>query len=180
MLDNECPAGLNNFIRRKGVTFLLVPPHLHQTNSIKHAIQTFNNHLISGISSCDPGFTMYLWDRLLSQGTLTLNLLRPSRINPRLSTEAQINGVFDFNRTPLAPPGTKFLFFESSADRRNWSPHGVDGWYLCPAPKHYIYYQLFVVKTRSERNAKIVQFFRTNVWYQKPHLSTRPSFQHVP
>ena len=33
MLDNECLAGLNNFMRREGVTFQLVPPHLHQTNS---------------------------------------------------------------------------------------------------------------------------------------------------
>ena len=36
---------------------------------------------------------------------LELKLLHPYRLNPRLSAEAQLNGVFDFNRTPLAPPG---------------------------------------------------------------------------
>ena len=88
-----------------------------------------------------------------------MNLLRPSRINPRLSAEAQLNGAFDFNRTPLTPPGTKALIFESSADHRTWAPHGVDGWYLGPAPKHYRCYKLYGPKTRAERTAKTVQFF---------------------
>ena len=100
-------------------------------------IQTFTDHLIAGITSCDPDFALHLWDRLLAQATLTLNLLRPSRINPRLSAEAQLNGAFDFNRTPLAPPGTKALIYESSSDRRTWAPHVVDSWYLGPAPEHY-------------------------------------------
>ena len=117
MLDNECPAGLKNFMRPEGVTFQLVPPHLHRTNSAERAIQTFKNHLIAGISSCDPGFPLYLWYRLLSQATLTLNLIRPSRINPQLSAEAQLNGALDFNRSPLAPPGTKALIFDRSANR---------------------------------------------------------------
>ena len=89
MLNNECTAGLKDYMRREGITFqLLPPPHLHQTNSSERAIQTFKDHLIYGITSCDPVFLMHLWDRLLSQSTLTLNLLRPSRMNPRLSTEA--------------------------------------------------------------------------------------------
>ena len=112
MLDNECPDGLKDYMRRKGITFQLVPPHLH----------TFKDYLIAGIASCDPDFPLYLWDRLLDQATLTLNLLRPSRINPRLSAEAQLNGSFAFNRTPLAPPGTKPLIYESSSYRRTCAP----------------------------------------------------------
>ena len=45
----------------------------------------------------------------LPQATQTLNLLRRSRINPQLSAEAKLNGAFDYNRTPMAPPGTKVL-----------------------------------------------------------------------
>ena len=30
MLDNECPAGLKDYMRRNGITFQLVPLHLHQ------------------------------------------------------------------------------------------------------------------------------------------------------
>ena len=115
MIDNECLSGLKDYMRREGITFQLVPPHLHQTNSAERAIQTFKDHLIAGTTSCDPYFPLHLWDRLLAQATLTLNLLRPSRINPRISSEAQLNGAVDFNRTPLAPPGTKALIYESSS-----------------------------------------------------------------
>ena len=75
MLDNEYPNVLKNYVRRKGVTFQLVPPNLHRTTSAERAIQNFKDHLIAGISSWDPGFPLHLWDRLLSQATLTLNLL---------------------------------------------------------------------------------------------------------
>ena len=122
MLDNKRPVGLKNYMLRKGVTFQLVPPHLHQTNPVERTIQTFKDHLIAVISSCNPVFPLHLWVLILSQATLTLNLLRPSRINPQLSTEAQLNGAFNFNRTPLAPPVTKDLIFESSANRLTWSP----------------------------------------------------------
>ena len=134
MLDNKCPAGLKDYMSREGITYQLLPPHLHRTNSSKRAIQTFKDHLIAGITSCDPNFPLHLWDRLLAQATLTLNLLRPSRINPKLSAEEQLNSAFNFNRTPLALPGKKSLIFESSADRRTWAPHVVDSWYLGPSP----------------------------------------------
>ena len=43
---------------------------------------------------------------------MTLNLLRGSRINPPLSAYAQINGLLDFTKTPLAPPGIRTLVHE--------------------------------------------------------------------
>ena len=82
MLDNECPAGLKKVMLNAGVTFQLNPPHLHRTNAAVSAIATYKDDLIAGLSSCDPSFPLHLWDRLVPQATLTLNLLRPSRINP--------------------------------------------------------------------------------------------------
>ena len=94
--------------------FQLVPPHRHRTNHAKKAIRTFKKHLIASIYSYNPSFPMHLWDRNIPQATMTLNLLRPLHINPRLSAKAQLNGPFNFNATPLAPPGTKFLVYETS------------------------------------------------------------------
>ena len=137
MLDNECPGGLKTFLRESSVKFQLVPPYLHRTNATERAIQTYKDHLIAGLSSCYPNFPLHLWNRLIPHGTLTLNLLCPSRLNPRLSAEAQLNGDFYFNRTPLAPPGTRVVVHEKPNNRRTWDPYGVDGWYLGPAPDHY-------------------------------------------
>ena len=113
MLDNKCLAGLKQVMQNAGVAFQLVPPQLHRNNAAECAIATYKDHLISGISSCDPSFPMHLWDRLTPQATLTLNMLQQSRINPRLSDESQLKGAFEFNHTPLTPPGTKVLVFEA-------------------------------------------------------------------
>jgi hypothetical protein len=55
---------------------------------------------------------MHLWCLLIPQATPTFNLLCQSHINPPLSAEAQLNGAFDFNTTPLAPPGTRVVVHE--------------------------------------------------------------------
>ena len=80
---------------------------------------------------------MHLWCRLIPLATTTLNLLRPSRLHPQLSAEAVLNGAFDYNVTPLAPPGTKVIVHETPSKRAPWAPHGVDGWYIGSVPEHY-------------------------------------------
>ncbi|KAI2497587.1 hypothetical protein MHU86_16893 [Fragilaria crotonensis] len=95
--------------------------------------RTFKNHFISGLCSVDKNFPLHLWDKLLPQAELTLNLLRGSRINPSLSAHAQLHGAVDFNRTPIAPPGIRVLVHVKPAERTTWSPHGADGWYTGPA-----------------------------------------------
>ena len=89
-----------------------MPPHNHRRNSADRAIQTFKNHFIAGLASTDPNFPLSNWCRLRPQAELTLNLLRPSPLNSKLSAYAQLEGTFDFNRTPLAPPGTRVIVHE--------------------------------------------------------------------
>ena len=43
-------------MQNSGVTFQLVPPHLHRTNAAERAINTYKDDLISGLSSCNPSF----------------------------------------------------------------------------------------------------------------------------
>jgi hypothetical protein len=35
-----------------------------------------------------------------------------------LLSQAQVNGAFDFNKTPLAPPGTRVIIHEQTGVRR--------------------------------------------------------------
>jgi hypothetical protein len=113
---------------------------------------------------------MHLWCRLIHQCTLTLNLLRQSQINPRLLAQAQLNGAFDFNKTPLAPPGTRVIIHEQTGVRRTWSVHGTHGWYLGAAPEHYRCYTVCCSKTRSERIIDTVEFFPANI--RMPRMSS--------
>jgi hypothetical protein len=87
------------------VDFQLVPPGIHGRNAAERAIRTFKNYFIAGLCSVNKNFPIHLWDWLLLQAKITLNLLCGSRINPKLLAWAQVHGAFDFNRTPLGPPG---------------------------------------------------------------------------
>jgi hypothetical protein len=102
---------------------------------------------------------MYLWDRLLPQAVITLNMLRTSRINPKLSAATHIFGQYDFNRAPMAPPGTRIISHETPSTRQTWAPHGQDGWYIGPALEHYRCYTVYITKTRGDRIEETVDFF---------------------
>ena len=162
-LDNEASTQLKQFLSDHQVDFQLVPPHAHRRNSAERAIRVFKNHFIAGLCSTDPSFPLHLWDKLLPQALLTLNLLRSSHINPKLSAQALIHGPFDFNRTPLAPPGTKVLIHIKPNMRETWAPHGTEGWYIGPALNHYRCYRVYANETRSERIADTLAWFPTEV-----------------
>ena len=102
-----------------GANYQLVEPQNHRVNAAERAIQTFKHHFIAGLSSTNPKFPIALWDMLIPQAVLTLNLLQTSRVNPKLSVYAQLNGQFDFTRPPLAPPGTRVLLFEDPTTRKS-------------------------------------------------------------
>ena len=106
ILDNEISKDFKEALKKYNITFQLTPPHIHQRNAAERAICTFKNHFLAGLASCDPKFPAREWDRLLDQTTLTLNLLRNSRVNPALSAYAYSHGIFNFNATSLAPRGT--------------------------------------------------------------------------
>jgi hypothetical protein len=59
--------------------YQLVPPHIHWRNAAKRAIRTFKNHFMAGLCSTHPDFPLRLWDGLLPQAEIMLNLLRASR-----------------------------------------------------------------------------------------------------
>lgn len=147
----------------KDIDVQLVPPHLHRRNASERAISTFKDNFIAGLCRTDPDFPLHLWDKLLPQAVLSLNLLRGSRINPRLSAYAQIYGAFDFNRTPLAPPGTRVLIHEKPAVRETWAPHAVDGWYIGPAMNHYRCFRVWACETAAQRVADTLSWFPSRV-----------------
>ena len=162
-LDNECSKILKEYMHDQSIDFQLAPPGMHRRNAAERAIRTFKNHFIAGLSSTDPNFPLYLWDLLLPQAEMSLNLLRGSRINPKLSACAQVFGQYDYNRTPIAPPGTKVVVHEKPHQRGSWDPHGKDGYYVGPAMESYRCYTVWVTKTRRTRIADTVSWFPHSV-----------------
>jgi hypothetical protein len=172
-LNNEAPTGLKRFVKTNGIDYQLVLPHLHGHNAAERAISTFKDHFIAGLASTDGPWPMHLWCRLLPQCTMTLNMLHALQLNSKLLAKAQLNGIFAFNRTPLAPPGTRVIIHEPPI-RQSWAPHGVDGWYLGPSLEHYRCYQVYANKTAHARVANTIEFFRKPLQCPKHPLPTQP------
>jgi hypothetical protein len=125
----------------------------------ERAIQTFKNHFIAILAGTDPAFPLHLWDKLIPQAETTLNLLRQSRQHPQLSAHTHLFGPFDYNRTPLAPLGTKAIVHDKPQQRGTWAVHGAAGWYIGYAPEHYQCYHVYVTATRGTRVSDTVEFF---------------------
>ena len=157
-------------LHKAQLKYQLVPPHIHRANKAERAIQTMKGHLKAGLATVDPDFPIHEWDRLLDQCELTLNLLRASRLNPKLSAWAFLFGEFDYMKTPLAPPGTKCLVHLKTSQRPTWSPNGEEGWTIGWSPEHYRCIKVFFTKTRSERDCDTITFFPTAIPYPEVNL----------
>ena len=127
---------MQKVFRKYNVNFQLVPLYTHRRNAAERAIRTIKNHLCAGLASCNPNFTSQEWDRLIPQEVINLNLLHYSRTKPIISAHATINGNFDFNATPLAPPVTKVTVHKAAPNRPSFSTYAVNGWYIGPSLNH--------------------------------------------
>ena len=86
ILDNEASLAYKEAITFKWkATFQLVPPDMHRRNRAERAIRTFKDHFLAILYGVDAAFPPYLWDLLLPQAELTLNLLRQATLNPQIS-----------------------------------------------------------------------------------------------
>jgi hypothetical protein len=157
IMDNEASADYKKVIR-KNCTIQLVPPNNHRRNLAERAIQTFKSHFIAIIAGVDDTFPMRLWDKLLPQTIITLNLLRQSNAVPSISAYQYVRGTFDYNKTPLGPMGSAVQMHKRRENRGTWAERSINGWYLGTSQEHYQYHIIHVKITKSERISDTVFF----------------------
>jgi hypothetical protein len=161
-------SALKNFFTVNDIAYQLVPHHCHRRIAAERAIRTFKEHFVTGLSSFDPSFPMHLWDRILPQAEITLNLLLTSRLHPQLSAAAHYHGLVDYNKTAFAPPGCKIIAHEKPGKRRTRAPHGQHGYSLGPAMHHYRCQNVYILTMASERIVDTLELSPHN--YQMPQL----------
>ena len=113
---------LKKYFEYSDIQFQLVPPHLHRSNAAERSVRTLNNHFIAALCTVEPLFPLYLWDRILPQFTMTLNMMWRSRLNPGLSSYEQVGVIHNFERTPLAPLGFKAQIHEKPHKQLTYAP----------------------------------------------------------
>ena len=86
ILDNEASEEYKRSIKTKwNAKYQLVPPHTHRSNTVEHSIRMVKAPFPSILASVAPDFPTNLWDLLLPQAELTLNLLRQATLDPSQS-----------------------------------------------------------------------------------------------
>ena len=140
------------------MTYQLVPPDMHRRNMAEKAIQTFKDHFVAILSGVDESFPMHLWDRLLPQTEMTLNLLRMSKVEPKVSAWAYLFGPHNYNARPLAPLGCAVQVHEKPNKCKSWDPHSSDGWYIGTSDEHYRCFRIYKKETKTEIISDTVYF----------------------
>ena len=171
ILDNEVSQELKTALTKNKTSYQLVPPYTHRANAAERAIQTFKAHFTAGLASVDPDYPVSEWDRLLHQSFITLNLLRTARVNPKLSAYAYLFGNFNFNATPMAPPGTKTVVHIKPEKRPTWGSRGKEGWYIGPSLHHYRCVKCYLPLTRAEIDADTVTFIPKTIHFPEVTIS---------
>ncbi len=150
-LNNEASAAYKEAITFKwNAKFQLVPPDMHHQNQAEHAICTFKDHFLAILAGIDSAFPPYLWDLLLPQAELTLNLLCRATLNPRICAWKFFHGPFDFNKMPLGPVGCPVLIHTQPATQQSWDFHTKPDFYIGLALDSYCCFKLVKTDTKSQ------------------------------
>ena len=104
--DNEVSDNMTHHIQVTcKLVMELVPLGCHQQNAAEVAICNFKTHFLSVLAGVAEDFPSNLWDRLLPQTEITLNLLRQSNATPNVSAYAQLSGPFDYKKNATSTNG---------------------------------------------------------------------------
>ena len=147
---------------KEGVDYQLTPQGKYSRNAVEKGVQTWKDHFAGGMSSTHPDFPVSQWCKLIEQANITLNLMRPSRINPQLSAYAQVFGQYNYQKTPMPPPGMKVLAHVLPQDRRSFDTHAIKAFFVGPAMEHYRCFKVHVPSTGGVRIADTVRWFPHN------------------
>ena len=106
----------------------------------------------------DDKFPLSLWCYLLEPAELTLNLLRQSKVTPKISTFAHVHGHHDYMKKPFAPLGCSVQTHVKPDNRRTWDTRADVGFSLGTSMEHHRCYRVYITKTRATQISNTVTF----------------------
>ncbi len=151
VLDNEVSENMKNHIHDTfKLDMELVPPGCHRRNAAKLATRNFKAHFLSVLAGVANNFSPNLWDWLLPQTEITINLIRQSNATPNVSAYAHLSRPFNYNKMPLTPMGYEAQVHEKTIKCSTCAYHSVNGWYLFTSPEHYCTHNRHIKHTKSK------------------------------
>ena len=140
---------MKRYLRGREAQCQLVPLHAYRRNATERAISTFKNHFTAILCMLHPKFPMSMWCRLLKQSEMTINMVSPCRLNPRMSAYAALEGEFNCSDTPLVPLGSNIIAGDTNSQQASEALHGTKAWCVGPAVEHCRCVEVHAPKTRG-------------------------------
>ena len=136
----------------------MVPPHIRCRNKTERAISTFKAHLLSILNGIASIFPTNLWDLLVPQIELTLNLLRQSTLNQNISAWEYFQGPFDYKSTPLVLLVFPVIIHRKTSNRKSWYFRGKEGCSIGVDLYHYQCQRIIPHDTKAYQIFDTVEF----------------------
>ena len=89
-MENEASTALKIAMITMYIKYQLFPPSNHREKNAERSIQTLKKIFKAVLCSVDKKFHLQLWDILLQQATISLDLIRKPVIYPHLSVYMHI------------------------------------------------------------------------------------------
>ena len=148
-----------------------MPAGTHRRNAAEVAIGNFKAHFLSVLEGTAQDFPPSLWDRILPQAEITINLLRQSNATPNILAYTHLSGPFDYNKMPLSPMGISVQVHKKTYKRGTWAYQTANGWNLATSPEHYQKHRCHIKSTNNECFTDTIHFNHKNL--------TRPNITHA-
>jgi hypothetical protein len=156
-MDNETSSDVEKFIGRQNTGLQYTSPGRHCVPAEK-AVQTYTSCFKSITASLPLSFSISYWCRLLEQCDLSVNIVRPHRHNPKLSSWSVMEGEFHFDSIPIAPPGSQMLMQVKPENMRIVGLNAKKAWYTRPFLIHYRAFKGVMPSTGGRRISDTVKF----------------------
>ena len=127
ILDNEVSADYKATMPDiRKVDYQLVPPNLQCHNAAERANRTFKAPLLSILVVIAEYSPKTMWDLLIPQTKITLNLLRQSTLESAIYAWEYFNGPISNIHAPLVPLSYKIVMHKKPNARPSWDFHEKD------------------------------------------------------
>jgi hypothetical protein len=158
VLNNECSAAMKACIKENDMNYELVPPGQHRHIQAEQAIQTFKAHFISILASVNDNFPLLLWCHLLKPTEFTLNLLRQSRVAPKILAFAHNSSTHNCMQKRFALIGCAVQMHVKPDNHLSWDTRLEPGFNLGTSMEHHQCFRVHVTRTRATRISNTVTF----------------------
>ena len=122
---------------------------------------TFKARFLEILSGFDRAFPISLWDTLLPQNELTLNLLRQATLAPDISAWEYYNGPINYDDTLFSPIGCKAAIHNKPGPRKTWDLHARDGLSIGSSLHYYRFHTVVDTTTKDVRISNTVEFYHS-------------------